>query len=60
MEEPVFDVLRTQEQLGYNVYVTLRNTFGILGFSVTVDFQSDKFRYIQVLLLVIILDVARS
>ncbi len=44
MEEPVFDVLRTREQLGYNVYVTLRNTFGVLGFSITVDFQADKFR----------------
>ena len=44
MEEPVFDVLRTQEQLGYNVYVTLRNTFGVLGFSISVDFQADKFR----------------
>jgi nardilysin len=44
MEEPVFDVLRTQEQLGYNVYATLRNTFGVLGFSITVDFQVDKFR----------------
>jgi len=43
MDEPVFDVLRTREQLGYNVYVTLRNTFGILGFSITVDFQADKF-----------------
>lgn len=45
MEEPVFDVLRTREQLGYNVYATLRNTFGVLGFSITVDFQADKFRY---------------
>lgn len=46
MEEPVFDVLRTREQLGYNVYATLRNTFGVLGFSITVDFQADKFRYV--------------
>lgn len=45
MEEPVFDILRTREQLGYNVYATLRNTFGVLGFSITVDFQADKFRY---------------
>lgn len=44
MEEPVFDVLRTQEQLGYNVNATLHNTFGVLGFSVTVDFQINKFR----------------
>ena len=45
MEEPVFDTLRTREQLGYNVYPTLRNTFGVLGFSISVDFQADKFRY---------------
>lgn len=45
MEEPVFDILRTREQLGYNVNATLRNTFGVLGFSVTVDFQAEKFRY---------------
>lgn len=45
MEEPVFDILRTREQLGYNVYATLRNTFGVLGFSITVDFQADKFRF---------------
>ena len=31
MEEPVFDTLRTKEQLGYSVYNTLRNTYGILG-----------------------------
>ena len=31
MEEPVFDTLRTKEQLGYTVYNTLRNTYGILG-----------------------------
>ena len=49
MDEPVFDVLRTREQLGYNVYVTLRNTFGILGFSITVDFQADKFRLVILL-----------
>lgn len=49
MEEPVFDVLRTREQLGYNVYATLRNTFGVLGFSITVDFQADKFRYVYVI-----------
>ena len=31
MEEPVFDTLRTQEQLGYSVSMTLRNTYGVLG-----------------------------
>lgn len=43
MEEPCFDILRTQEQLGYNVYCLCRCTFGILGFSVTVHTHADKF-----------------
>ncbi|XP_022087201.1 nardilysin-like [Acanthaster planci] len=43
MEEPCFDVLRTQEQLGYSVYPTCRNSFGIVGFSVTVATQATKF-----------------
>lgn len=44
MEEPVFDMLRTKEQLGYSVFSMMRYTFGILGFSVTVNTQADKFR----------------
>ena len=43
MEEPVFDTLRTQEQLGYSVSMTNRNTFGVLGISVTVNTQATKF-----------------
>uniref|UniRef100_T1J428 Nardilysin n=1 Tax=Strigamia maritima TaxID=126957 RepID=T1J428_STRMM len=43
MEEPCFDVLRTQQQLGYNVNCMFRNTFGIVGFSVTVHTQADKY-----------------
>lgn len=43
MEEPCFDILRTQEQLGYSVFCTCRNTFGVLGFSVTVQTQAGKF-----------------
>ena len=43
MEEPVFDTLRTQEQLGYAVSMTVRNTFGVLGISVTVNTQANKF-----------------
>ncbi|CAK1541651.1 unnamed protein product [Leptosia nina] len=43
MEEPVFDVLRTKEQLGYSVFSMLRYTFGVLGFSITVNTQRDKF-----------------
>lgn len=44
MAEPVFDTLRTKEQLGYDVYCTNRNTFGIMGVSITVNSQADKFR----------------
>lgn len=43
MDEPVFDFLRTREQLGYNVFCTCRNTFGILGLSITVNTQANKF-----------------
>jgi len=43
MEEPVFDTLRTQEQLGYAVNMTLRNTYGVFGLSVTVNTQATKF-----------------
>ena len=43
MEEPVFDTLRTQEQLGYSVSMTARNTYGVLGLSVTVNTQATKF-----------------
>lgn len=42
MEEPVFDSLRTNQQLGYDVSCSLRDTFGTLGFSVTVHCQCDK------------------
>lgn len=43
MEEKVFNVLRTQEQLGYEVYCTFRNNFGIIGFTITVHSSSSKF-----------------
>ncbi|XP_003401691.1 nardilysin isoform X1 [Bombus terrestris] len=43
MEEPVFNQLRTLEQLGYNVFCLLRDTFGILGYTVTVYTQADKY-----------------
>lgn len=42
MEEPAFDTLRTQEQLGYDVSCNVRDTFGVLGFSITVHSQADK------------------
>ena len=43
MEEPVFDILRTKEQLGYTVFSMLRNTYGILGVSITVNSQATKY-----------------
>lgn len=43
MEEPLFNQLRTQEQLGYDVFCMLRDTFGILGYSITVHIQADKY-----------------
>ncbi|XP_050677562.1 nardilysin-like isoform X2 [Leptidea sinapis] len=43
MEEPVFDVLRTKEQLGYSVFNLVRYTFGVNGFTITVNTQRDKF-----------------
>ncbi|XP_055626814.1 nardilysin-like isoform X2 [Toxorhynchites rutilus septentrionalis] len=45
LEEPLFDILRTKEQLGYDVSVTMRDNFGILGYSITVHSQEDKFNY---------------
>ncbi|XP_015592336.1 nardilysin isoform X2 [Cephus cinctus] len=43
MEEPLFNQLRTQEQLGYNVFCLLRNSLGVLGYSITVCTQADKY-----------------
>lgn len=42
IEEPLFDILRTKEQLGYSVHCTVRDTFGILGYSITVNTQAIK------------------
>lgn len=43
MEEPLFNQLRTLEQLGYNVSCSLSDTFGILGYSIIVYTQADKY-----------------
>ncbi|KAJ8666832.1 hypothetical protein QAD02_008494 [Eretmocerus hayati] len=43
IEEPLFNQLRTIEQLGYNVFCLLRDTFGVLGYSITVCTQANKF-----------------
>lgn len=42
IDEPLFDILRTKEQLGYNVFNTLRDTYGVLGYSITVNTQANK------------------
>ena len=36
MYEPLFDALRTKQQLGYTVHCCARNTLQMLGFTVTV------------------------
>ncbi|XP_037087796.1 nardilysin-like [Pollicipes pollicipes] len=43
MEEPTFDFLRTQDQLGYHVFSLMRVVYGVLGFSISVNTQADKF-----------------
>lgn len=42
MEEPLFDILRTKEQLGYSVSCSHRVNNGIVGFSVTLQLQVRK------------------
>ncbi|BES93426.1 nardilysin [Nesidiocoris tenuis] len=42
MDEPLFDTLRTQQQLGYDVSTTVRESDGILGISAMVRSQISK------------------
>lgn len=42
-EEPVFDILRSKEQLGYDVDSGLRDNYGILGYTISVNSQEHKF-----------------
>lgn len=42
-EEPLFDSLRSKEQLGYDVSCSLHDNHGILGYSITVNSQETKF-----------------
>ena len=42
INEPLFDALRSREQLGYGVSCTLRKNFGVLGISITVEYQENK------------------
>lgn len=43
MQEPLFNILRTKKQLGYDVSCTYLDTFGMLGFFISVHFQANKF-----------------
>lgn len=42
-EEPIFDILRSKEQLGYDVSCSLRDNHGILGYTIIVNSQENKF-----------------
>ncbi|KAH8395965.1 hypothetical protein KR222_000349, partial [Zaprionus bogoriensis] len=42
VEEPLFDQLRTKEQLGYHVGATVRVNYGITGYSIVVNSQETK------------------
>lgn len=42
-QEPLFDTLRNKEQLAYDVSFDLRDNYGILGYSITVNSQEPKF-----------------
>ncbi|KAH8274415.1 hypothetical protein KR026_011557, partial [Drosophila bipectinata] len=41
-DEPLFDQLRTKEQLGYHVGATVRINYGIAGYSIMVNSQETK------------------
>lgn len=42
VEEPLFDQLRTKEQLGYHVGAIVRMNYGIAGYSIVVNSQETK------------------
>ncbi|XP_032582063.1 nardilysin [Drosophila sechellia] len=42
VDEPLFDQLRTKEQLGYHVGATVRVNYGIAGYSIMVNSQETK------------------
>lgn len=42
-EEPMFDILRTKEQLGYDVTCGIRDNHGVLGYTITINSQENKF-----------------
>lgn len=42
-EVPLFDILRTKEQLGYNVSCRVRNDRGVLSYVFAINSQENKF-----------------
>lgn len=42
INEPLFNTLRSHEQLGYGVSCTLRKNCGVLGITITVEYQENK------------------
>lgn len=42
-EEPIFNVLRNKEQLGYDISCRLKELYGVLGYSIQVNSQENKF-----------------
>ncbi|XP_002075540.3 nardilysin [Drosophila willistoni] len=42
VDEPLFDNLRTKEQLGYHVAAAVRTNYGIAGYSIMVNSQETK------------------
>lgn len=42
-QEPLFDMLRSKEQLAYDVSFNLRDNYGNLAYSITVNSQESKF-----------------
>lgn len=47
MNEPLFDTLRTKEQLGYDVHCTITLTGGILGFKLTIQSSAYTAQHVQ-------------
>lgn len=47
MEEPLFDTLRTKEQLGYRVSCSTRLTHGVIGFAITIQSAAYPVEYLE-------------
>lgn len=47
ISEPLYDTLRTKEQLGYSVHASHRITNGVLGFAVTLQSSSHEAPYLH-------------